>query len=194
MPSAPRKNKSVYLLEIEPLDLGSDVRAMGLELTEADENREPIRGADAARIWSRVLPAIAASENWVLDFFSHLDPLRDYCERHQIPYRDATKHSVVVPAPELAVLEPLLDRFQGETFGARAGAPLVAGDPILEGDLARHGVDAYHAAFSKYAFCAICNFEDGSLVLLSEKLWASEVIRRIRPALEGQDVEIRLAS
>jgi hypothetical protein len=184
----------VYLLEIEPLDLGSDVRAMGLELTEADENREPIRGADAARIWSRVLPAIAASENWVLDFFSHLDPLRDYYERHQIPYRDATKHSVVVPAPELAVLEPLLDRFQGETFGARAGAPLVAGDPILEGDLARRGVDAYHAAFSKYAFCAICNFEDGSLVLLSEKLWASEVIRRIRPALEGQDVEIRLAS
>ena len=36
--------------------------------------------------------------------------------------------------------------------------------------------------------------EDGSLILLSEKLWASEVIRRIRPALEGQDVEIRLAS
>src|SRR6202167_1521285 len=113
---APRKNKSVHLLEIEPLDLGSDVRAMGLELTEADENREPIRGADAARIWSRVLPAIATSENWVLDFFSHLDRLRDYCQRHQIPYRDATKHSIVVPAPELAVLEPLLDRFQAKTL------------------------------------------------------------------------------
>ena len=55
-------------------------------------------------------------------------------------------------------------------------------------------MDAYHSAFLKYAFCAICNFEDGSLVLLSEKLWASEVIRRIRPAIEGQDLEIRLAS
>jgi hypothetical protein len=55
-------------------------------------------------------------------------------------------------------------------------------------------VDAYHTAFTSYAFCAICNFEDGSLVLLSEKLWASEVIRRIRPALEGQEIEIRLAS
>jgi hypothetical protein len=183
----------VCLLEIEPLDLGADVRAMGLELTEADENREPIRGADAARIWSRVLLAIAAPENWALDFFSHLDRLRDYCQRHQIPYREATKHSIVVPAPEFAILEPLIDRFQSETFGARAGGPLAEGDPTLEGELARRGVDAYHSAFSKYAFCAICNFEDGSLVLLSEKLWASEVIRRIRPAFEGQDLEIRLA-
>src|ERR1700675_3291179 len=71
MAPAPRKNKSVYLLEIEPLDLGADVRAMGLELTEADENREPIRGTDAARIWSRVLRAVASPENWALDFFSH---------------------------------------------------------------------------------------------------------------------------
>jgi hypothetical protein len=184
----------MYLLEIEPLDLGADVRAMGLELTEADENREPIRGADAARIWSRVLRAIAGSEIWALDFFSHLDRLRDYLERHQIPYRHATKHTVVVPAPDLAVLEPLIDRFQGETFGARAGGPLADGDSVLEGELARRGVDAYHSAFAKYFFCAICNFEDGSLVLLGEKLWASEVIRRVRPALEGQDIEIRLAS
>ena len=184
----------MYLLEIEPLDLGADVRAMGLELTEADENREPIRGADAAKIWSRVLLAIAAPENWALDFFSHLDRLRDYCQPHQISYREATKHSIVVPAPELAVLEPLIDRFQGETFGARAGGLLAEGDPTLEGELARRGVDAYHTAFAKYFFCAICNFEDGSLVLLSEKLWASEVIRRLRPALEGQEIEIRLAS
>lgn len=35
----------MYLLDIEPLDLGSDVRAVGLELTEADENREPVREA-----------------------------------------------------------------------------------------------------------------------------------------------------
>jgi len=191
---ARRKNKSVYLLEIEPLDLGDDVRAMGLELTEADENREPIRGADAAKIWSRVLPAIAAPEIWALDFFSHLDRLRDYLRRHQVPFREATKHSLAVPAPDLAILEPLVDRFQGETFGARAGGPLPEPDPTLEGELARRGVDAYHTAFTRYAFCAICNFEDGSLVLLSEKLWASEVIRRIRPALEGQQIEIRLAS
>ncbi len=65
---------------------------------------------------------------------------------------------------------------------------------LWKAELARRGVDAYHTAFAKYFFCAICNFEDGSLVILSEKLWASEVIRRIRPALEGQEIEIRLAS
>jgi hypothetical protein len=184
----------LYLLEIEPLDLGEDVRAMGLELTEADENREPIRGADAARIWSRVLRATAGDEIWSLDFFSHLDPIRDYCERHQIAFRDASKRSIVIPAPDAAKLEALIDRFQKETFGARAGELLSKGDPELEGELARRGVDAYHGAFQNYSFCAVCSFDDGSLVILSQKLWASEVIRRIRPALEGEDIEVRLAA
>lgn len=182
----------MYLLDVEPLDLGPEVRAVGLELVEADENREPARGPDAARIWSRVLRAVPAGEPWALDFFSHLDRIRDFCKRHQIPYRDATHRSLVVPAPELPALESLLDRFQGETFGARAGGPLTTGDPTLEGELARHGVDAYHKAYPNYYFCAVCGFEDGSLVLLSEKLWAGEVIRRVRPALEGLDVEARL--
>ena len=184
----------MYLLDVEPLDLGSDVRAIGLELTEADENREPVRGLDASKIWSRVLRATAADEFWALDFFSHLDRVREYCNLHQIKYREPNKHSVVIPAPELPVLQALLDRFQNETFGARAGALVAEGDLGLEGELARRGVDAYHTTFSKYFFCAICAFEDGSLVFLSEKLWASEVIRRARPALEGQDVEIRLPS
>ena len=184
----------MYLLEIEPLDLGEDVRAMGLELTEADENREPIRGADAARIWSRVLRASAGDEIWSLDFFSHLDPIRDYCERHKIGFRDAGKRSIVIPAPGQDKLEPLIDRFQKETFGVRAGALLSQGDPELEGELARRGVDAYHTSFQKYFFCGICSFDDGSLVILSQKLWASEVIRKIRPALDAQEVEVRLAA
>ncbi len=58
----------MHLLDVEPLDLGPDVRAVGLELTEADENREPVRGIDAARVWSRVLRATAANEIWALDF------------------------------------------------------------------------------------------------------------------------------
>ena len=40
----------MYLLEVEPLDLGEDVKAVGLELIEP-ENREPVRGADAAGGW-----------------------------------------------------------------------------------------------------------------------------------------------
>jgi hypothetical protein len=182
----------VYLLDVEPLDLGPDVRAVGLELVEADENREPVRGADAARIWSRVLRAVPAAEPWALDFFSHLDRIRDFCNRHQIPFRDATQRSLVIPAPELPALESLFDRFQTETFGARAGGPLTKGDPALEGELARHGVDAYHKAYSNYYFCAVCDFEEGSLVLLSEKLWAGEVIRRVRPTVEPLEVQVHL--
>ena len=49
----------MMLLEIEPLDLGEDVRAVGLELTEADEYREPIRGTEAGAIWNKILPAVA---------------------------------------------------------------------------------------------------------------------------------------
>src|ERR1700678_4565771 len=128
---------------------------MGLELTEADENREPIRGADAARIWSRVLRATAGDEAWSLDFFSHLDPIRDYCERHQISFRDARKRSIVILAPDAAKLDSLVDRFQEETFGALAGALLAKGDPELEGELARRGADAYHKSFQNYFFCAI---------------------------------------
>jgi hypothetical protein len=180
------------LLDVEPLDLGADVRAVGLELVEADENREPVRGPAAAKIWSRVLTATAATTTWALDFFSHLDRVTEYCKSHQIEYREASNRSIVIAAPELSILEPLLDRFQNETFGARAGDLVAAGDPEVEGDLAKRGVDAYHSAFPKYFFCAICGIEDGSVVLLSEKLWASEVIRRVRPVLEGLDVDVRL--
>jgi hypothetical protein len=184
----------VYLFDVEPLDLGEDVRAIGLDLVEADENREPVRGSDAARIWSRVLQATAGQEPWALDFFSHLDRVRDFCQRHAIAYRDASQRSIVIPAPEPDALVSLIDRFQNETFGARAGGVLPGADSVLEGELARRGVDAYHAAFPKYLFCAVCGFEDGSLVLLTEKLWASEVIRRVRPVLEKLDVKVRLPS
>src|ERR1700722_11986040 len=160
----------MYLLEIEPLDIGEDVRAMGLELTEADENREPIRGADAAKVWARLRRAGAGEESWLLDFFSHLDPIRDYCTRHEIPFREASKRSLVVPASALTPekLEALIDRFQKETFGVRAGALAAGGESPLGGVLDPQGVDAYHGEYQNYYFCAIFSFDDGSLVILSE--------------------------
>lgn len=182
----------MFLLEIEPLDLGPDVKAIGLELAEDDENREPVRGKEAAEIWSRVLIATSATEEWALDFFSHLDRVREYCAHHGINYREVSQRSIVIPAPEQAALASLIDRFEGETFGARAGSLVMQGDPAVEGELARRGVDAYHTAFPRYFFCAVCDFEEGSLVLLSEKLWASEVIRRVKPVLKGLAVEVHL--
>jgi hypothetical protein len=184
----------LYLLDVEALDIGSDVRAVGLDLVEADENREPVRGEDAARVWGRVLRAVAGTEPWALDFFSHLDRVRDYCRDHQIDFREASQRAIAISTLEPDVLEAFLNRFQAETFGVRAGKLLETGDTALEGELARRGVDAYHTAFQNYFFCAICAFEDGSLVLLSEKISASEVIRRVRPILKGLDVEMRLPS
>ena len=118
----------MYLLDIEALDLGPDVRAVGLDLVEADENREPVRGEDAARIWSRVIRATAGNEPWALDFFSHVDRVRDFCEGRGIEYREANKRSIVIPALEPAALDGLIGRFESETFGVRAGGALATGE------------------------------------------------------------------
>lgn len=180
-------------LEVEPLDLGEDVRSVGLDLVEGAD-REPVRGEDAARVWSKALPAIAAKEQWVLDFFSHLDRVREFCHAHGIEYREASKRSVVIPSVSADALYDLFKRFEAETFGMRAGSRLAEADAILENELARQGVDAYHAAYPNYFFCGVCNFEDGSVVVLSNTLWASEIVRRVRPALNGLEVQVRLAA
>jgi hypothetical protein len=181
---------SLHTLEVEALDLGADVSAVGLDLADAKE--EPLLGPEAAAVWARVLPAVAGETPWALDFFSHLDRVREYCDHHGLDYRVAAARSVVLPAPEAAALESLFARFELETFGARAGGKLEGGDAALEGDLTRHGVDAYHQAFRGYFFCAVCEFSAGSLVLLSEKLTAAEVGRRLGPALVEQDVRLVL--
>ena len=178
-----------YLLEVEPLDLGADVKAVGLELVER-ESREPVRGAEAARVWGAVLVALAGAEPWVLDFFSHLDRLRDFCRLHDIAYREAAKRCIVIASPGAEPLVALLQRFEGETFGVRVGTLLASGDAALEGDLARRGVDAYHHVFANYFFCAVCDFENGFLTLLTNRLWASEVMRRVRPVLDGLSVAV----
>jgi len=179
-----------YVLEVEPLDLGADVKAVGLDLVEI-ESREPARGADAARLWAATLGALPGAEPWALDFFSHLDRVRAYCRSHAVPFEEkASGHSLIIPAPSGDALAGLVERFAGETFGARAGAFVAAGDPDVESELAERGVDAYHAAFQNYLFCAVCDFENGFLTLLTEKLWTSEVLRRIKPATAALPVEV----
>jgi hypothetical protein len=65
-----------------------------------------------------------------------------------------------------------------------------SGDPEVEGELARRGVDAYHRMYKNYLFCAVCDFENGFLTLLTDKLWTSEVLRRIKPATADMPVEV----
>jgi hypothetical protein len=180
-----------YRLEIEPLDLGEGIKGVSLELVDR-ETGEPPAGDDAARIWAAVVRAVAGNASWVLDFFAHLDRVREFCEGHGIIFREpaAVGRTLLIPSPPEEHLEALIQRFAGEMFGARAGGPLPGSDPEVEGSLSSHGVDAYQPVIDSYLFCAACDFEKGFLTLLTSQLWATEVIRRVRPALEDLPVAV----
>ena len=178
-----------YSLDVQAMDLGAETKAVGLELIET-ESREPVQGEEAAAIWAAALPALAGQEAWVLDFFSHLERVRDYCSNQEIAFREAAGRCVVIPQLDTDKLRGLLGRFAGETFGMRCGAASQAADAELEGELSRRGLDAYQAAYKRYTFCGICEPADGWVTLLSETIWASEMIRRVRPALKEFDVLI----
>jgi hypothetical protein len=179
-----------YVLEVEPLDLGTDVKAVGLNLVELT-SREPAQGNDAAKIWSATLIALAGTEPWTLDFFAHLDRVNDYCDGHAIPYEETNSGRLIkIPALALDLLTGLVERFAAETFGVRAGNLVVSGDGSVEAELVRRGVDAYHGAYRNYSFCGVCDIENGFLTLVTEKLWVSEVLRRLKPALVGLPVEV----
>jgi hypothetical protein len=178
-----------FSLDVESLDLGPGVKAVGLELVET-ENREPVRGKQAAEIWSALFPALAGDEFYAVDFFSHIDRVQEFCEARKIEFRGAGARSLVLPQPRQGQLFQLFERFAGETFGIRAGTAAQSPDAAVEGELSRRGVDAYQPAYERYFFCAICEPEDGWITLLSATLWASEVIRRIRPAVLPFDIYI----
>ena len=178
-----------FSLDVESLDLGPGIKAVGLELLQT-ENREPLRGPDGAAIWAAIFPLLAANEWFVVDFFSHLDRVREFCKLHDIHFREAAERCLVLPQPNEAQLQELFQRFEAETFGVRAGGPVQGGDAALEKELSRRGLDAYQPEYARYTFCAVCEPEDGWVTLLSETLWASEVIRRVRPAAQKFDVYI----
>ena len=178
-----------FSLDVQALDLGAGVKAVGLELVET-ENREPLRGKDAAQIWSAVFPALAGSESYVLDFFSHIERVREFCKMREIAFREAAERCVVLPQPNQEQLRQLFERFEGETFGFRVGTASQSSDAALEGELSKRGLDAYQTAYARYTCCAICEPEDGWVTLLSESLWTTEVIRRVRPAVQPFDIYI----
>ncbi len=186
--------ENLYRLEIESLDLGPGLRAVGLELLDPG-TREPVTGAEAGRIWAATIVALATPEPWGLDFFAHLERVREFCRLQELPFREPNDHVLVIAGADVVdvgqeKLAALLERFAGETFGTRAGAPVATGDAALEGGLAERGVDAYEAVFRNYLFCGVFDIENGFLTLLSERLWASEVMRRVRGALTGLHVEV----
>jgi len=178
-----------FSLDVQALDLGGDVKAVGLELLET-ESREPVRGKQAAGVWAAIFPALSAGEPYVVDFFSHVDRVRDFCKARGIEFREAAERCIVLPRPTEGMLAQLFERFAGETFALRTGLATHEADVALEGELSRRGLDAYQGAYSRYTFCAVFEPEDGWVTLLSETLWPSEVIRRIRPAVQRFDIHI----
>src|SRR5438093_13560235 len=84
-----------FSLDVQGLDLGGDVKAVGLELLETEE-REPVRGKHAAEIWSAVFPALAGSEPYVVDFFSHIERVKEFCNLHEITLLEVAECCVVL--------------------------------------------------------------------------------------------------
>jgi hypothetical protein len=177
----------LYTLDVQAMDLGAETKAVGMELLET-ESREPLRGKEAARVWGAALPALAMKEALVMDFFSHLDGVLEFCKLHELPYREAASRCIVITPGSVENSTKIFDRFEKEIFGVRAGPAAEKEDTAVESDLSHRGLDAYQAAYARYTFCGVCEPETGWVTLLSESLWASEVIRRVRPALAGMDV------
>ena len=84
-----------YSLDVQELQLGANIKAVGMELLET-ESREPLRGPEAAKIWAAGIPALANREPFVLDFFSHLERVREFCAMHSIVFREAASRCLVV--------------------------------------------------------------------------------------------------
>jgi hypothetical protein len=178
-----------FSLDVQALDLGAEVKAVGLELLET-ESREPVGGKQAAEFWAATFPLLARGEPFVLDFFSHLDRVRDFCAAHEIPLEQSGSRSLLIPGPSEEQLRRLFERFEAETFGLRSGPRTQEDDAALAGGLSGHGVDGYQSAYKRYSFCAVCELADGWVTLLSDTLWPSEIVRRLRPAAQSFDVHI----
>ena len=73
----------LYTLDVQAMDLGAGEKAVGMELLET-ESREPVRGRQASLIWGSALPALAAKEPLVVDFFSHLERVREFCKLREL--------------------------------------------------------------------------------------------------------------
>src|SRR5260370_17174172 len=107
-----------FSLDVQALDLGADVRAVSLEILET-ESREPVRGKQATDFWSAVLPLLTAGEPFVLDFFSHLERIRDFCVAKKIAFREAGTRCIRLPQPPPEQLHHLFQPFEPQTFPLR---------------------------------------------------------------------------
>src|SRR5215470_16450312 len=102
-------NLPAFSLDVQALDLGADTKAVGMELLET-ESREPVRGKEAAEFWAAAFPLMTNGEPFALDFFSHLERVREFCVGHKIEIRESGSRSLVVFQPSQEQLKELFER------------------------------------------------------------------------------------
>jgi len=109
-------------------------------------------------IWSAVFPALAGRID-VVDFFSHIERVREFCKIGKFVARCAER-CVVLPQPDQEQLRQIFERFEGETFGRRRHGVAIGRRRASKATCQKRGLDAYQPAYARYTFCAICEPED----------------------------------
>jgi hypothetical protein len=167
-----------FSLEVQALDLGAEVKAVVSRFWKPKTanrcvgSRPRISGPRFSCYRQRAVHA---------GFLQSSDRVRDFCASRQIAFHEAGPRCIVIQQPAQEQLQQLFERFETETFGFRAGPRVKEDDLTLTNELCQNGLDAYQAAYQRYSFCAVCEFEDGWVTLLSQKIWPSEVIARAPP-------------
>jgi len=114
---------------------------------------------------------LVAGEPYVVDFFSHIDRVREFCKARGIALREAAERCVVLPQPSPELLRQIFERFEAETFGIRAGAANEA-DVRWRGPF-QSGLDAYQSAYARYTFARSVS-RRRLVTLLTETLWPAK--------------------
>ena len=178
-----------FSLDVEALDLGPGVKAVGLELVET-ENREPFVARRQRRFGRRSsLPwRMKNITSWI--FSATSIALRSFARRGR---------SSIAKQACAAWFCRSRGRVNCSSFSSASKAkPLeFAREPLRKLPMPRWKATFPSAAstptkppMSATLFCAVCEPEDGWVTLLSATLWASEVIRRVRPAVLPFDIYI----
>src|SRR5256884_9251778 len=86
--------------------------------------------------------------SFVVDFFSHIDRVREFCKARKIEWREAAGPRVVIPSPSAQELRQLFERFEGENFWIRAGSATATADNAVAGDRFLRGLEALQPGYT----------------------------------------------
>ena len=154
-----------YSLDIQSMELGDDTKAVGLNCWRP-RVASLCAAQFAAQIWSAAFPPLAAKESLVVDFFSHLERVREFCKLQGVAFREiAQLGSLVLTQPSQEQLRLVFERFEKETFGIRVGPAAEPVDAVLEDELSHRGLDISGGLRSLYILRGVRTGDLGSRCL-----------------------------